>query len=360
MARYASSSLVVLGLIAIAACGSEEGAPASVPGPDAAIEAGTDAPPSGADGAVDAGDGAAPLPTAGDLARAAILLASCHGGSGPFGDLAASGQEPSELLYFMQTVLVDEPRNAKVRAELACLGAKTNGCKAIEECMGTTIDQEPCNALTCNGDVLERCVSSRRLRIDCARLEQRCEPGVGCIDKNASPCGGGFTETCTDGRVVSCRKGFLVQGPKCDQFVQLSCGVTAPGGTPQASCTGVGAACTGGVKQSGEVIAIDAYFTNAARCESGSLVTCFAGKEAKLACNTLVAGHTCQTASFDGRNLSYCGRGTACVPGEPRSQLGGRPTCDGDDYVICNGGIHERISCKALGFATCNGERCRP
>lgn len=362
MARNVLGSIVGVAWVGVgmlAACGSEADAPGTPAGPDAAPEAAADAPSPPTDGAVEGGDGAAALPTAGDLARAAILLASCYGGSGPFGELAARGQEPSELLYFMQTVIVDEPRNAKVRAQLACLGTKTNGCKALEECMGATVDEQPCNQHACNGDVDERCVSPRRVRVDCARLDQRCEPGVGCMDKNATPCGAGFTEACSDGHVVSCSQGFVLQGPKCDQFPELTCRVTAPGGTPAASCTGSGAACTGGVKQSGEAIAVDAYFTAAARCEGGALVTCFAGKEAKLACDAVVKGHTCQTASFDGRKLSFCGRGTACVPGEPRSQLGGRPTCDGDDYVICNGGVHERISCKTLGFTTCRNDRCR-
>ena len=268
-------------------------------------------------------------------ARAAVFIASC-----------GLDDHINEFLERFYVERGGEPLDLALAASPECLKDKTNGCAAVEECLGLTVTMDPACTDACNGDVLTACEGPLRLTVDCGKLGLACSlTQGGCITNPPPPaCNPAtFQGTCTDAPHICTLGGIEGFGPKCADL-GLTCGETQ---FDEPVCQGTGAAC-----QSDFADPLSASLQQGLACEGDDLRVCVNGGEHVLDCAGAITGASCQTGSAK----PYCGFATDCEPGASSE------TCEGDNVVICNAGRVEKIDCKALGFTTCDPvqKRCDP
>jgi len=237
-----------------------------------------------------------------------------------------------------------------VRSYTQCLASKSNGCKAVEECLGLKVDLSgPCMP-TCTGNVLKVCDDQLAFMADCSVVGRECsEEAANCVDKSI-PAGPActydtFTEVCQGGAPRVCGGDDTEKsGPVCADY-GLECKELQFGGV---GCVGTGATCQ---SETGGALTID-YRTGLA-CDGPDLRACVNGGEQAVDCGTFATGFTCQTSGPS----TFCGLGGECDP-----YSGTDPTCEGDAIVVCNAGRIEKVDCKSLGFTGCNAGwgRCSP
>jgi hypothetical protein len=337
-----------IGLFAFA-CSSEE--PSTGPttgGGDASSEGSTS--PTG-DGATN-GDGSiatgptTPLDPA-VAARAALLIATCVSDDG--------------VNRTLQQIYLERTTNPyRSRAVLECLGAKTNGCAAITDCLGIAYSTDGgCGDASCAGNVYQECTSSFRLTVDCSKTARTCvaKPSTYCAAADEVECVESTTPGVCDGTTpISCVDGLLRRGQDCARF-GATCGVLYTYGQTAGSmtgCKGAGGSCTGTSNDD----AITARWEGQ-RCENGKLVGCLSNGLATLDCAESAAGFTCFDSPDGGTGATaYCGSAAECAPKSPWNKVAA--TCDGTSVVMCNGGKIEKLDCTTLGFTGCNAGLCTP
>ncbi|MFZ4579792.1 MAG: hypothetical protein ACOYOB_15485 [Myxococcota bacterium] len=272
--------------------------------------------------ATETSTGGLPLMNPSVAAKAAVYLASCI----PDNDV----QSQLDAFYTASTVWYD-----RFGIGAACLATKANGCQAVTDCLGTTI-QVPfadCPAV-CSGDVLQGCNDGMKLTIDCGKLGLHCTAGPGkpgCVVL-AQPTACDyetFEDTCVHGHPVVCASDTVQDGPACE-VVGSEC---AP---DMAACKGPGDACE--VNQYGSLSVHAAGIA----CEGGKLNACVAGGMATIDCGKLGKGLTCQEKG----GVAFCGVAAECLPG-------GESSCEGNAVTVCNAGRVEKVDCTALGFTKC-------
>jgi len=260
--------------------------------------------------------------------RAAIFMGSCVPDDGV-----------QRFLNRFYTRLGGPPGEPELDDYLPCFASKTNGCQAIEECLGIKVDLSgPC-APTCTGNVLKVCDDQLAFTQDCSKLGLTCSQAEGeCV--SSTPAGptcdfDTFQEVCQDGAPRIC-SGTEVSGPVCADY-GLACKEAPFGGV---ACLGTGASCT-----STTVSPLYVNFDEGIACDGTALRTCVSGGEHAVECNTLGTGFTCQTMGA----ANFCGLSNTCDP-----NAGNDSTCEGDSVVVCNAGRVDKIDCKTLGFTGCN------
>ncbi|MDI1442935.1 hypothetical protein [Polyangium sp. 6x1] len=265
-----------------------------------------------------------------------------------FGSCIPDGHVDSWLRDFYAERAGGEELN--VRDYTQCLASKSNGCKAVEECLGITADLSgPCQT-SCTGSVLETCDDQLAFHVDCSVLGRECSAEQrNCVDKSV-PVGPAcsydtYVESCKDGAPLTCDNEAETSGPVCADY-GLACKARPFGGF---GCAGTGATC-----QSNTESALGIDYWSGLGCDGAELRACINGGEQAVDCSTLVKGFACNTGPG---GTSFCGLEGECDPYE-----GTHPTCDGDSIVVCNAGRVDKVDCKSLGFTGCNADwgRCSP
>jgi hypothetical protein len=333
MRAWRGATLGALGAAAIACGTSTTGGPA---------DGGADGGVTDLDAATADADGAAPVVTPSDAAKAAIFYASCTSDDGVNRTLQEIYLDRGEsVLRLLQPSIV------------ACLGTKSNGCKAVTECAGISYEQLAGCAARCDGKTAEYCSGSVHVRIDCAKLGLECVVGARlptCV-ATTTPCDPQtYASVCEGDRPTMCYDGFKDVGRPCAD-IGLTCGGTDAG-------SGVGR-CRGSLGACNAVIdgRLGATYTPVA-CEGGKLKGCVNAGLALFDCAQAAPGFTCQTAAGPGGAPAYCGTATECAPPDPWTKQ--PASCDGTSVVFCNGGKIEKVDCRSLGFARCDNGQCSP
>ncbi|MDC0740332.1 hypothetical protein [Polyangium mundeleinium] len=264
-----------------------------------------------------------------DLLKAAILMGSC----------VPDSLVDNWLRDFYAERGVDT--DLDVLSYTKCLASKTNGCKAIEECLGVTVDLSgPCMP-TCTGNVLKVCDDQLAFTVDCSVVGRECsEEARDCVDKSIQPgatCNDEtFKEVCQDGVPRVCSGELETNGPACADF-GLTCKDLQFGGV---GCVGTGATCQ---SDTGGGLTID--YSSGLTCDGPELRACINGGEQAVDCDKLVKGSACNSSGAS----YFCGFGSACDPFS-----GDNATCEGDSIVVCHAGRIDKVDCKTLGFTGCN------
>ena len=291
--------VVATSLLASAGCGGDD-TPARGER-DAGIRPDS-GPPPGRDAGRDAGPSADDPRT---LARAAVVMSSCLGGSA------------GELLFTAYGAVA--PPNALstlLRQHAVCIVTEGGGCAAIDACLGIELDVSGECTAGCDGDV-------------------------------AVFCGGGHVRwRCVEDRPLVCVDGAATLGPACGEHGAL-CDDTVLDGEP--GCVGTGETCTSEVESS-EIVA---YSANAIECvDDAQLAACINGKRQEVFCDDLFTGTRCRTTS-EAMPRAYCGLSTECNPFTTVVEF-----CTDRSVAVCNAGRLENVSCESLGFARCNTGHC--
>lgn len=315
--------IAALLVAAAAGCGGDDvprrGERDSGARPDTGPPPGRDA---GADAAPDPDDPAL-------LARAAVVISSCLGGSAgallfdAYGSVAAPGSFPKLL-----------------RDHAVCLATAGTGCDALDTCLGLELDVPGECVPGCDADGAASYCGSGHVRWRCADV------GLACIGGECVADGGDCTDTTCEGGVpVVCTDGTAARGPDCGAH-GLVCEMAA-GADP--GCRGGGEACEPATETSVTV----QWFDNSIECAGGdTLVTCINGGRYELACADIADGMRCRTTTdVDAR--AFCGLANECNPFTTVVEY-----CSGDDVSVCNAGRLERVSCFDLGFERCVSGSC--
>lgn len=337
-----------IGVLAFA-CSSEEttGGPGGS-GPDGGSDTSTN--PTG-DGST-SGDGSPKPAPSGPIdpaiaARAALLIATCISDDG--------------VNRTLQEIYLERTTNPyRTRAVLECLGAKTNGCAAVTDCLGLQYSTDGgCGDAACAGNVYNECSGADfRLSVDCTKTARTCvpQPGAYCVGAGETVCNESTTVGTCDGTTpVACVDGILQRGIDCAKY-GATCGVitTYSGGGSMTGCKGASGACSGTSNDD----AVTARWEGV-RCENGKLVGCVQNGLSTLDCAESGIGFTCFDSPDGGStSMAYCGTAAECSPKSPWNKVAA--TCDGTSVVMCNGGKIEKIDCTSLGFTGCNAGLCTP
>ncbi len=260
--------------------------------------------------------------------QAAILIGSCVPDDGI-----------QRVLNNMHATRGVEPGGLDFKEFTKCFEGKTNGCKAVEECLGIVVDLSgPCMP-TCTGSVFKVCDDALAFNVDCAKFGYTCSASEGRCVGGPAPgpaCDPGtFQESCQDGAPRVC-VGKEISGPNCADY-GLTCKPEPFGGV---ACLGTGAAC-----QPDGTGSLSIDYHEGLACDGELLRACLNGGEQAVDCGTLVTGFTCQTSGA----ATFCGLAGACDP-----TAGADTTCEGDSVVVCNAGRIDKVDCKTLGFTSCN------
>lgn len=302
--------------------------PVSDAGPDA-----SDA--DAADAGSDVGPRRSTFPSAGgidpaDLAKAAALFGACIPDDGSLSFLRGQYFD----LDIMDSSLV-------TREAFECLAMATDGCAAVERCVGVSFDRMgPCET-TCDGSVLEQCDDASRFRIDCARFGQTCDAEEGdCVDDAAPTCEMNASAMCLDGVPTGCSDHRVREGFDCAEY-----GLTCTGSI----CIGEGTCDTDRTGTYG------LSYTGIVCSSEEELSACVHGGRHAIRCADIAPGFACQTQS----GTAFCGLADECDP------FGEDATCDGTNVVFCNAGRTETVDCTGLGFTGCSeggrdGAYCSP
>jgi len=292
--------------------------------------------PDAASSDVAAADGGGPPVSAGPLdpakaARAAVIISSCYGEF-----------EPESSLYQMYSRRHAAGDLSDYRGFVECIDSKHNGCQAVADCIGIVRDfSGPC-ADRCDGNTLEACDDSVKVRVDCTKLGRTCKlttsNGARCVRADALDCPDASLSACgDDGRPKYCQYEQVTDGVECSKY-----GLTCAAG----HCVGNEGACQAGSQSSSHVT----YEGKA--CDGQRLKACAGGGLVTLDCGSMVAGATCQNRQADGGPSTFCGFAVECNPDDPV-----KAQCEGDNVTVCNGGRIDRVDCKALGFTGCQASR---
>lgn len=273
----------------------------------------------------------------GDALKAAVILGSCVPDDGIVRNLIRMYTERGRT----EDVVLTEFTK--------CLASAGGGCKAVEACLGVTIDVAPAGCMaSCAGNTLTVCGDGMKFTADCAKFDLQCSTTeANCVSKTPGPaCDfGTFMESCKNGAPLVCGSANTEQpGPSCGDF-GLTCAVDMNG---FAACVGAGAACMPTSTTGREI-----DFSQGISCNGAKLNTCMNGFAHEVDCGTIVNGFTCQTVGM----TSFCGQAAECAPDSSV-----KATCEGDNVVLCNAGRMDKVDCKSLGFVTCNAKfgTCSP
>jgi hypothetical protein len=263
-------------------------------------------------------------------ARTCASLASCaHSHDSP------RERDPSTCV---ESLVTRAPADAA--AFEACVG-QTHGCGDVDACVrarGDAAATRYCRDHNgkhagCEGTRLVTCSEddpSESTSIDCATVPGTCgelpQPGgllaYGCV--SPSRCDGpGAVVACHDGAV---ERTECVAPTRCQEL-------KSPDGTAVALCE---------PPDHRHCADVDKRW-----CEGGRLLACRAhgpfGEVVVTDC--ALQGLTCDASSEGGAECA--------VPGKP-SCTRGSPTCDGEALAFCAAGRRFRVSCRELGFASCD------
>lgn len=333
---------------AFAGCSDESSNPPTPGGSEAGID-GTANPTNdattGGDGSVDPGPPGPIDPAV--AARAALFIATCISDDG--------------VNRTLQQIYLERTTNPyRTRAVLECLGAKTNGCAAVTDCLGLQYSTDGgCGDAACAGNVYNECSGADfRLSVDCTKTSRTCvpQPGAYCVGAGETVCDESTTVgTCEGNTPVGCVDGVLQRGVDCAKY-GATCGVisTFSSGGKMTGCEGASGACTGTSNDD----AITARWEGV-RCENGKLLGCVQNGLAPLDCAESAIGFTCFDAPDGGStSMAYCGTAAECSPKSPWNKVAA--TCDATSVVMCNGGKISKLDCTTLGFTGCNAGLCTP
>ncbi len=302
---------LLLGVIVLAACSSSSAAPGAPVG----------APNYGK-----------PLDPA-KAVRAAVFQGSC-----------IPDDRTNRMLAGTYYDIDSDPFDAKFsRGGIECLATKTNGCQAVQDCLGISVDNSggAC-ADGCSGTVATGCDAPLTFSVDCGRYGLECR-GDECAASLPACDTTTFVRSCDGGAPTSCSSKGLRHGLKCADFGMV-CATQGSGPSTVASCKGTGPACT-----SARTTTLSISLRNGIACEGANLKICSNGGEATFDCATIGTGFTCQSGTIEGSDVAFCGLATECNP-----MLSSRPSCEGNSLVVCNAGKIEKVDCKSLGFTGCN------
>jgi len=291
-------------------------------GPPPGRDAGPDGGPSATDPAV--------------LARAAVVLSSCLGGSAG-----------ARLLDALGTVTAPSGLGHLLREHAVCLATTGTGCDALDTCLGIELDVPGECTAGCDGTTAVICGASH-VRWRCA------DTGLTCAEGQCLADGAACTESACEGDVPRVCLGTVAErGPSCAEHA-LDCvhplGEGVDGGVAAAAgCRGPGGDCTSTVKTT---LSID-FLSDAIECvDADRIATCINDGRHEMACSDLLPGLSCRTTS-DVERLPFCGLSNECNPLTAVVEY-----CSGTELVVCNLGRLDRVSCSRLGFSRCTTGRC--
>lgn len=263
------------------------------------------------------------------LARGAVVVSSCLGGSAGALLLSAYG-----------SVRPESGLSELLREQGTCLAEARSGCDAVDACLGIELDVPGECVAGCDGSTAILCGGGRHVRWRCADL------GFTCVDGGCVPAEEACSASACDGSVpVICTDGVATRGPDCAPL-GLDCALLDDG-TP--ACAGRGEACTPTVS---EPPAVD-FFGNAIECaDREHLASCVHGGRHEIACADVLDGMTCRTTT-EMTPRAFCGLSSECNPLTVVVEF-----CTGDEVTVCNAGRLDRVSCIELGFERCISGRC--
>jgi hypothetical protein len=315
--------------VAAVAAASVLGGGACASNSDDGVTAGT----GGGGGAAGGGSGPLGPPTPDEVARAAVIIGSCHPDNGVNRETGFIWRD-----FGLAADTTDLAQQAK------CIASAGGGCGALKTCLGWNVSSSPgCSeGVTCSGSKFTLCMAEIGITysIDCQTMGLACnaDPKIDDVASSRRACLRGANETCDsslgfqatcNGSVPQvCDDSRWYHGPDCAAR-DLACA--------EGLCTGTGDACTAPIGCSGDV-----------------LLDCANRRRHDVDCTQYGAGFSCR--SFGG--AFFCGLGAECLPsgvavddtiyGDPE------PACDGTAIVFCNAGRLERIDCASLGFTGCD------
>ncbi|MGZ6093728.1 MAG: hypothetical protein ACXWUG_16980 [Polyangiales bacterium] len=237
-----------------------------------------------------------------------------------------------------------DPFDGKLhRGAIACLAAKTNGCQAVQDCLGISVDSAggPCTE-GCSGTVATACDDPLKFTVDCGRYGLSCN-SRGCLPPLPACDRTTFVPSCDGGAPTFCNSDGLKHGLKCADY-GMECGTQGMGTSTFAFCRGTGPVCN-----SGATTGLSISSRNGIACDGAKLRACVNGNEATFDCATIGKGFTCQSGTIGGKSVAFCGLAAECDP-----TVSSQPSCEGNDLVVCNAGRIEKVDCTALGFSGCN------
>jgi hypothetical protein len=308
------------------------------------------------------------LPLAVILVGAPLVASACsssHSGAPPGPDLQACALVAScggpgflafgttcEFLTLLQALPAQDFGSAAQleAAALPCLQA-AKSCADLKACSEATSAQAAvCGGKTdgsthCVGSVAVQC-SSPPGALDCGAAGLVCGQGPN-PDCGTAPCTGTSTQ-CNGDFLLTCEPFAQVfQSTNCKYETPRTCG-PGPGCTTQvadtcavvggkAQCVGTGPACD--------------EATTPTKCDGTSIVSCTAGKLARLDCGSFALPLTCKGSS-DG-SFACAGTGTECDHTTPE-------TCADGVITFCYLGTKTTANCKSLGFSGCKTTTASP
>ena len=278
------------------------------------------------------------------VAKAAIFLDTCLRNTSY---ASTNINERIDRLY--RTIYARSSQRA-IAERIDCFKDKTNGCDAVEECLGiVALPDDPRYAEGCYGHIAMARTDwppsdIRNVWTNCTGLGLECRDGACVIPRE--PCDH-TTEMpfCTDdGAPRNCEYDgpqdafYRALFPSCSRF-----GLECSANTAYAECEGAGPECTPTVFLTEDII----NYHNGIECvDSNVLRACVNGREQLVNCASLGEGFKCIGGSkpqcgadfqcdYEGWTLS-----TSCV----------------DNFVeVCNAGVVMTFDCTALGFDSCYG-----
>ena len=263
------------------------------------------------------------------LARAAVVMSSCLGGSA------------GELLFAAYgTVAPPNALATLLKEHAVCIVSEGGGCAALDACLGIELGVDGECTAGCDADTAVFC-GGGHTRWRCADV------GLACVDGNCVPPADACTDSgCVEDRPLVCTDGAAALGPVCGDHGAL-CDAAAAGGEP--GCMGTGETCTSEVESSEAIV----YSANAIECvDDTQLAACINGARHEVFCDDLFAGARCRTTS-EVMPRAYCGLSTECNPFTTVVEF-----CTDREVAVCNAGRLENVSCESLGFARCNTGHC--
>ena len=287
------------------------------------------------------------------VAKAAIFVESC------IHEALSLDVNINSRIDSMYATVMKSTLERSIAEHVSCFKRKTNGCQAVQECLGIAIvPHEPAFATGCtNGVGLRRIVSqsgeTRDLWLNCDDLgDLNCyalpEPWCG------APRGACTAPTCHmfEGCPINCQ--YSPADDKMLGYAEIRCwdyDLVCNDDGSEALCMGSGAACSISNATSNEYFA---DFRNGISCsDETQLLTCINGHEQPFDCSTLGKEFKCI-----GGSRPHCGVDFQCNY-DGSNPL---PTCNGSLLTVCNAGENITIDCVSLGFQGCDAQRgvCKP
>ncbi|TKC99264.1 hypothetical protein E8A74_38230 [Polyangium fumosum] len=340
--------------ITASACGGPDSSAATASGSGAGGAGGTE----GVDEVIVGAGGYAPPDPPGPrdpdaVVKAAIFRESCY-----FLSVYPPPEVNRRIMEIYDIVQYD-PLERALDERVSCFKDKSNGCKAVEECLGVAKRMgHPCSDFACVDGVATRCSEGTGLDdlLDCEWLGLECRGESPWCYSAGEPCDSTYAANCKDGVPYECRYERVTRGLDCPAY-GLQCYASTEGPYDTAGCGIPFKGNCGDVVTEGAFRVLD-WHSGLSCVDSATVMTCFNRSQLPRDCTAVGEGFTCQPAKdLAQRQYAYCGLASECQPGDPRVA-----TCEGDSLVVCNAGRIEKIDCKSLGFDSCNAEKgtCSP